>query len=459
MKMKKFLSLLLALALMLSLVACSNASKPTESADPGAASSDTQKDAESQKDAEDQTAPEDTTAVGGLSGEIRYVSMWNETEPQAEVIKAAIEEFTTLYPDVTVNVNWMGRDITKTIVASLDAGQVDIWDQSINMVIELYSDYGYELTDLMAQENPVLDGKTYNDVANPALISAVKQYAPDGLIHGVPYQPNVVAVFYNRDMFEQAGITAAPETWEELMDVCQKLQDAGFTPFSVDDGYVVLPFGMYLGRLKGVDFVEDLVYNAAAWDDPAVKQAADAMQALWDNGYMSKNAASNKYPAGQNEVAMGDAAMYLVGSYMLNEVKEIAGDDFNWGAFAFPSPEGSELPSTANTYGMQILQVAKNAQDPELAFYFATFLTTGKYDEMMSQSCSAIPAAVDTEWPELLLPAQDVLNASTENVLYGFGINSNSDFTPIYKEQIQLLLGGQIDADTFIAACKAALGG
>ena len=51
--------------------------------------------------------------------------MWSETEAQADVIKAAIEEFTTLYPDVEITVDWMGRDVRKTIQASLDAGQYD----------------------------------------------------------------------------------------------------------------------------------------------------------------------------------------------------------------------------------------------------------------------------------------------------------------------------------------------
>ena len=195
------------------------------------------------------------------------------------------------------------------------------------------------------------------------------------------------------------------------------------------------------------------------WDDPAVVEAANAMQELWDKGYMSVNSASNKYPAGQNEVAMGNATMYLVGSYMLNEVKEITGDEFNWGCFAFPAPEGSEYGIDVNTIGMQAMQVAKNATDPELAFYFASFCTTGKYDQMMSEQTNSIPSASDTEWPAMLECAKGVLNSTTTNVPYGFGIQYNADFTPIYKEQVQKLLGGQTDAASFLAACKSAVTG
>lgn len=333
---------------------------------------------------------------------------------------------------------------------------MDIWDQSIDHLIVDYNDYGYEMSGLFAKPNPILGGKTYNDVANPALIKSISQFAPDGKLHGVPYSPSLVAIYYNKDLFKKAGITNEPKTWTELMDVCQKLKDAGITPFSIDDGYVILPFAMYLGHLKGADFNKNLVRNSGAWDDPAVKQAAEAMQELWDKGYMSKNAASNKYPAGQNEVATGDAAMYLVGSYMLNEVAEIAGDDFHWGTFAFPVPDGSVLPVTANSVGMNVMQVTKSSKNPELDFDFITFLTTGKYDTIMSEKCNSMPNALDTPWPAPLSSTQPVLNATTQNVVYGFNINTNADFTPIYKEQAQKLLGGQTDAAGFIAACKAA---
>lgn len=216
--------------------------------------------------------------------------MWSETEAQADVIKAAIEEFTTLYPDVEITVDWMGRDVRKTIQASLDAGQYDLWDSPVDAVLPNYASYGYDLTELMAAENPVLDGKTYNDVANPTLMEAVK--------------------------------------------------NAGFTPLSVDNGYVVLPFASYLGRLKGLDFISQLISDpeGTLWDDPAVVEAANAMQELWDKGYMSAN-------------------------------------------------------------------------------------------------------------------------STTTNVPYGFGIQYNADFTPIYKEQVQKLLGGQTDAASFLAACKSAVTG
>lgn len=105
--------------------------------------------------------------AGTLSGTIRYASMWSETEAQAEVIKAAIEEFTTLYPDVEITVDWMGRDVRKTIQVALDAGQYDLWDSPVDAVLPNYASYGYDLTELMAAETPFWTARPITTLPTP----------------------------------------------------------------------------------------------------------------------------------------------------------------------------------------------------------------------------------------------------------------------------------------------------
>ena len=74
-----------------------------------------------------------------------------------------------------------------------------------------------------------------------------------------------------------------------------------------------------------------------AWQSEEVKQAFAAMEAL--SPFMSPQTATNKYPAGQQELALGEAAMYLNASWMPSEVADTAGEDFPWGFFAFPQVE------------------------------------------------------------------------------------------------------------------------
>ena len=40
-------------------------------------------------------------------------------------------------------------------------------------------------------------------------------------------------IWYSKDLFEKAGITETPKTWDEFKTVVQKLKDAGITPIAV----------------------------------------------------------------------------------------------------------------------------------------------------------------------------------------------------------------------------------
>jgi len=66
-----------------------------------------------------------------LSGDVVYWSMWNETEPQAEVIKAAITNFEAENTEVNVTVQWNGREIRQILKAALDAGErIDVYENA-----------------------------------------------------------------------------------------------------------------------------------------------------------------------------------------------------------------------------------------------------------------------------------------------------------------------------------------
>ena len=46
--------------------------------------------------------------------------------------------------------------------------------------------------------------------------------------------PQSFVFMYNKDIFEKAGITSVPTTWDEFLEAGQKIKDAGFTPLTTD---------------------------------------------------------------------------------------------------------------------------------------------------------------------------------------------------------------------------------
>ena len=284
--------------------------------------------------------------------------------------------------------------------------------------------------------------------------------AGGGTLKTIPYQPNVFAFFYNKDLFEQAGITEEPKTWDEFKDVCQKLKDAGITPMTMDDAYATCVIGYHLARLVGEDKVKEIV-TEGEWDDPAVLQMAQDIEELASNGYYSEMVGSNVWPAGQNtELALGTAAMYLNGSWLPNEVKEMAGPDFHWGCFAYPALTDGANGIETNNFGAQVFGINKDTIVTIVAiegFVVITFLTKGEYDQKLADETVGIPAdTTNTEWPAMVECAKPVIEQSTNRFTWACGVESNVDMTPVIKENFIKLMAGSITADEFVSTMQDA---
>lgn len=193
---------------------------------------------------------------------IVYWSMWNEVEPQGQVLKEAINDYMKKYDDIVVEVNWNGREIRKTLQPALDNNQeIDLWDEDLERTIRNWGKYALALDDYVANSYDNTDGKPYQDVVMKSLLDLSKTYSEDGKIYAIPYQPFTFLIMYNKDHFAKAGITKTPETWNEFKEVCAKLKAAGFIPLTVDDAYVDILYGYQVARYKGSDWVKRFECN------------------------------------------------------------------------------------------------------------------------------------------------------------------------------------------------------
>ena len=389
-----------------------------------------------------------------------YWSMWEATEPQGQVIQEAVDAYTE-QTGVKVDLQFKGRTGNReALQPALDGGtQIDIFDEDIDRVNGMYGKYLLDLEDL-AKEND------YEATANAGLMAACRD-AGGGTLKTIPYQPNVFAFFYNKDLFEQAGITEEPKTWDEFKDVCQKLKDAGITPMTMDDAYATCVIGYHLARYIGQDGVKSLVtgeeYNgeSVTWDDEKVKAAAESFADFAKEGYFSENIATNKYPAGQNqEFAPGDAAIVICGSWLPNEAKDSVADDLEWGYFNYPSVPDGKDDNTANNIANQVLAINKDSKMADEAFQLIEYITTGEYDKKMTEDALCIPTdkANSDAWPTELAGVKEAFDATTTYYDWAAGVESNNDITPVLQENTQKLASGKLDAAGFIKAMKEAAG-
>ena len=236
--MKKILSVLLAAVMVLGLLAgC--ADKPVETNNPPASNPP------ASQPADDSSEPAGKQYDGV---ELTMWSMWSSGEPQANVIeaaKAAFEEQT----GAKITIEFKGRDVNKVLAASLEAqDNIDIIEDDYKRIGTVYNKFTYDLTEMAKAANyDSFSYKCFND----------QSIAWAGYLNAITEQPNIGGIFYDKDAFENAGITAEPKTWAEFLDACQKLKDAGVGPLAQDSAYCDFAFYHTLVRYLGEAKIEE----------------------------------------------------------------------------------------------------------------------------------------------------------------------------------------------------------
>lgn len=441
--MKKALALLLATFMLLGLAACGGTTSSSTPAPAGSGSG--------------------STAPGGDLGAIEdgaklvYWSMWNEAEPQGMVVQQAIDAFTAA-TGVDVEINFNGRDIRKTLEPALAGGEtIDIFDEDIERVLNVWGDYLLPLDDYVDGTYEDTNGQSYRSNINQTLIGlaedlgAAKSFSDGGKIHNIPYQPSTFVVMYNNDLFDAAGVTTAPATWDEFLDVCAKLKASGVTPITVDDAYMAALFGFTLDRIVGAEKCYEMVANRD-FSDPGVLRACEIWEEMIKEGYLSSKAATNVYPAGQvEEIAKGTVAMYLNGTWLPNEIKGEA-PDINWGSFAWPSIDATGDGTEANQYGAQSFGINKNTQYPNAAFALVRWLTLGEWDQALADESLGVPMANDAQWPAQLADAKQIIDTTTKRLNWAVGMEDDADINAAIKDGFSKLVTGDYNAQQFADA-------
>ena len=394
-----------------------------------------------------------STNTKGVEGKVVLWSMWNNNEPQAKVINDAIADFKAANPKAEVAVQWDGRDVKKLVKPALDGGEaIDIWEGDPAIYIKTVKDNMLKLDDKLSQPAIGMNGKSVNDSLSPALMSWVKAVGGDGT-YAIPNQPYAVMWFYNKEHFSKAGIKTPPKTWDEFLEDCALLKKAGFIPMTVDDAYIDILSGAYLNRLKGSDWISAAMKDKTAkvWKDPAVLQFAKAYQELHDKGYISDKVASNKYPAGQQQMALGEVSMYLNGTWFPSEVAGTAGPDFKWGEFSTPTVPNGIGKTSEITYGANSYMINKKSKNPEAAFELLKYIASKKSQSAFSDKCNTPPVTIDTKWPAAIADCADAFNSATKNDPWGDGAIDGGDFYKgTWAPAITDLLSGKIKAEQFV---------
>lgn len=160
---------------------------------------------------------------------------------------------------------------------------------------------------------------------------------------------SILGCYYNKDMFAEVGIEGVPQTWDEFLEACQKLQDAGIQPIVMGDkDQYVLQFGLYQLAANEIysqnpDFDTQLREGEASFTDEGTwDKVLEMYKTLYDKKYIDASK-SLGYGASQaiTDFIDGKAAMTFDGSFNAAALTaEGAGGAFERGYFPIPGTNG-----------------------------------------------------------------------------------------------------------------------
>jgi ABC-type glycerol-3-phosphate transport system substrate-binding protein len=210
--------------------------------------------------------------------------------------------------------------------------------------------------------------------SNPTLLSNF-----GGNTYRVGWYPIPMVWYYNKDLFDQAGLNAdtPPATWDDMLAACEALKSKGIEPIGggIQDGY----WGeWYLGHAlaQNVDSVGEalgLFTGERDFNDPKYHEPWVRLEELKKAGFLNKDMASLELYPGIDLIVAGKLAMgESIGTRLPADSKATGG---RIGCMVMPVYGKGKLAGKP-IFDVQGLGISKDAKNPQAAAAFLEYLHT-----------------------------------------------------------------------------------
>jgi raffinose/stachyose/melibiose transport system substrate-binding protein len=395
-------------------------------------------------------APTDATEVPASdSGDKVTVTWWHigTAEKDTALYQSFADEYMAANPNVTIEITVLENEAFKTKLATvMQSGEPpDLFHSWGGGVMNEYADAG-----LLRDITPELDadGGAWRSTFSPGPLGV---YSYLGKNYGIATDMGMVGFWYNKALFEQAGIENPPATWTELLEDVKALKAAGITPIAIGEGDKWpghFWWGYLITRICGqAGFEAAAITRTGSFTDPCIIEASTKLQELaalepFQDGFLAAT-------YGDEATAMGNgkAAMELMGQWAPavqkdnSESKEGIGDDLAW--FGFPMVEGGAGDPSDGYGGGNGYAVGKNA--PDAAVDFLKYISAAEQATRMAEVGSSLPVvkgASGVTDPYLLTIQEKTAQAKYFQLYYDQALPPA--LGSIVNDNVQALLAGQL---------------
>lgn len=329
-----------------------------------------------------------------------------------------VDKYNSSQPDVVVKMEYLENEAYKAKLPTLlqSDDRPDIIYSWGGGVLAAHAEAGF-LEDISAHKDDLLK------IIYP---SGVGAFEVDGTLYGAAFDFSLVSLYANKTLLDKAGVSADDlSTWAGFTTAMDKLKAAGVTPL-VMSGADKWPMQFYLGYLMmregGGDMVAQM--QATGFNNPAFLAASQKLIDLGKQEPFQQGWLSQTFLPSTGQFGDGDAAMFLMGNWLLTQqgpnAKDGKGiDNANILSLPFPKIMGGKGDGTETVGGIDGFEITKGAA-PEAIEFLKYFLKAEQQNDAAAQGLY-IPSAIGSEKhivDPLVVKAAETIGTSSKHQLF-----------------------------------------
>lgn len=325
-----------------------------------------------------ETEPE----VTGDPVEIHY-AYWQDS--LGTYLEQCKEKFEDANPNITIVLEpttWT-EYWTKLETAATGGTIADVFQMN-GPNINKYADAGIILPLNDYLSNSGLSMNSYPEAMNDL-------YNIDGIQYGVPIDYDTIGLWYNKELFDQAGVSYPDETWtwDDLVAAAEKLTDTENNVYGIAAGYADQG-GFFNTVFAAGGYILNEDKTACGFDQEGTIQGIKCWIDLMKAGYSPSQA------------SLSENADYI--QFMSGKVAMLFAGDWYASIFADPTADFAEkcdvaLLPTINGNRATVIHgkancIAASTENPDAAWAWVNYLADEEANQLLGESGAAIPAHV-----------------------------------------------------------------
>jgi multiple sugar transport system substrate-binding protein len=288
-------------------------------------------------------------------------------------------------PEVTTKFEYISGDLAELVYAQAAAGTL----ADVFFTADLFA-VPFAKNKVSVDLKPLAEGDADVDL-NDVFPAMLGLGTVDNEIHFLPSGLDVVTMYYNKTLFEQAGAELPTDTWtwDDLIANCQKItaleQDGNGNPM-----YWGLSNATWNWWATVYPWVEGyggkiLAENKSTWSDPKTIEGLQAYANLWAEHNIAQPLGLD---VGGDSFQLGRAAIYTHIQALRTPIRDNVGDKFEWDVQLMPVMPDGKHRTGMGTWGMSVY--AEGSQ-PELAYQYVKNIITPDVQTKMTEAEIIVP--------------------------------------------------------------------